>query len=119
MSLLKPVPSWPRALIGTVWIPKPLIFKPSFNAEIVVATWVPCESEAAAESVGSESYPSPSPALVKGTKSNPPSANADVVHAVDVFIGEPVSITATATSFTSCPMVVSTESRPIWDRPHW
>ena len=57
--------------------------------------------------------------MVKGTKSKPPSKNAEVVQADDEISGEPVSITATATSFTSWPMVVRTESKPICDNPHW
>ena len=47
--------SWPSALMGTVCIPKPFIFRLSFSAEIVVATWVPWESVADNVSVGSES----------------------------------------------------------------
>ena len=38
ISLLNPVPSLPRTLIGTVWIPKPLILTPLFKADMVDAT---------------------------------------------------------------------------------
>ena len=113
------MPSLPRTLIGRVCIPKPFMLRPLFKADIVVATWVPWESTAASESVGSESYPSPSPALLNGTKSKPPSIKAACAQADEVVSGEPESKTATATSFTSPPIVVRTESRPIWANPHW
>ena len=119
ISLTYPVPSAPKTLIGTVCMPKPLIFNPSFKADIVVATWVPWESTPASESVGSLSIPSPSPLFSEGTKSYPPSVNADVVYAVEVVAGEPVSRTATATSLTLEPIAVKTLSRPICWSPHW